>query len=163
MYLLAVVLPPVAVLCCGKPIQALLNIFLTLCVYFPGMIHAIAVVSSHKADQRAKQITQAGLAQAGIVAKAVQQVQPRQQTVYVGVQQPVPQQPKGLPPSQQEVPASVPPPQSPPAATNTRTVRGEVCENCDRSIGRLEEAFLHREHIVCRECYQKLRSEASPG
>lgn len=52
-FLLALLLPPLAVLACGKPIQALLNAGLTLCLYFPGVIHALFVVSSHKADLRA--------------------------------------------------------------------------------------------------------------
>ena len=38
MYLLAILLPPVAVLLCGKPIQAVLNFFLTLCFWVPGAI-----------------------------------------------------------------------------------------------------------------------------
>jgi uncharacterized membrane protein YqaE (UPF0057 family) len=53
MYLLAVLLPPVAVLICGKPIQALVNLLLCLIFYIPGMIHAIMVVNEYKADQRA--------------------------------------------------------------------------------------------------------------
>lgn len=52
MYLLAIVLPPIAVLMAGKPIQFLLNILLTLCGGLPGMIHAIMVVSEYKADKR---------------------------------------------------------------------------------------------------------------
>ena len=52
LYLLAVLLPPVAVLLCGKPIQALLNLLLTVLGYFPGLIHAILVVNAYKADQR---------------------------------------------------------------------------------------------------------------
>ncbi|MFZ4779617.1 MAG: YqaE/Pmp3 family membrane protein, partial [Terrimicrobiaceae bacterium] len=30
-YLLAIILPPLAVLLCGKPFQAVLNLILTLC------------------------------------------------------------------------------------------------------------------------------------
>ncbi len=52
LYLLAILLPPVAVLLCGKPIQALLNLLLTVLGYFPGLIHAILVVNAYKADQR---------------------------------------------------------------------------------------------------------------
>lgn len=58
-YLLAIILPPVAVLLCGKPIQFVLNILLTLCLWIPGMIHALMVVSSHKADQRTDKVVQA--------------------------------------------------------------------------------------------------------
>ncbi len=56
MYLLAVLLPPVAVLICGKPIQALINVVLCLIFYVPGMIHAIMVVNEYKADKRAERL-----------------------------------------------------------------------------------------------------------
>jgi len=58
-YLLAILLPPVAVLMCGKPIQFLLNIILTLCFWLPGAIHAILVVNKHFADKRADRIVAA--------------------------------------------------------------------------------------------------------
>ena len=54
MYLLAILLPPVAVLICGKPFQAIINLILCLCLYIPGMIHAIMVVNEYKADKRAE-------------------------------------------------------------------------------------------------------------
>lgn len=63
-YLLALVLPPVAVLICGKPGQALLNLLLTLLGWIPGAIHAILVVNERKADKRAER-------QAEMVAQAV--------------------------------------------------------------------------------------------
>jgi len=59
LYLVAILVPPLAVLLCGKPFQALLNIVLTLLIYFPGMIHAILVVNNHYADQRTKKIVKA--------------------------------------------------------------------------------------------------------
>lgn len=59
LYLLAIVLPPVAVLMCGKPAQALLNFLLTLCFYFPGMIHAVLVVNSTEADRRNQKVVRA--------------------------------------------------------------------------------------------------------
>ncbi|AVR32079.1 hypothetical protein FORC60_2203 [Bacillus cereus] len=37
MYLLAILLPPVAVLFCGKPIQAIINFILTLIFWVPGL------------------------------------------------------------------------------------------------------------------------------
>lgn len=52
MYLLAILLPPVAVLLCGKPFQAILNFLLCLLFYIPGMIHAIMVVKDKKDDKR---------------------------------------------------------------------------------------------------------------
>ena len=54
LYLLAILLPPVAVLLTGRPIQALLNVLLTLALWFPGVLHAILVVNEHKANQRAR-------------------------------------------------------------------------------------------------------------
>jgi uncharacterized membrane protein YqaE (UPF0057 family) len=58
-YLLAILLPPVAVLLCGKPFLALLNVLLTLCFWIPGAIHALFVVSSHNADRRADRMVKA--------------------------------------------------------------------------------------------------------
>lgn len=58
-YLLALILPPVAVLLCGKPVQAILNVFLSFCFYFPGAIHAVFVVHSHLADQRTARLERA--------------------------------------------------------------------------------------------------------
>jgi uncharacterized membrane protein YqaE (UPF0057 family) len=58
-YLLAVILPPVAVLICGKPIQALINLVLTLLFWIPGLIHAIFVVNGYYADQRADRVIEA--------------------------------------------------------------------------------------------------------
>jgi uncharacterized membrane protein YqaE (UPF0057 family) len=54
LYLLAILLPPLAVLLTGRPLQALLNFFLTLLLWIPGVIHAILVVNEHKANQRAR-------------------------------------------------------------------------------------------------------------
>jgi uncharacterized membrane protein YqaE (UPF0057 family) len=59
LYLLAVVLPPLAVLFCGKPFQALLSIPLTLLGWAPGVIHALFVVSNHYADQRSDRMIHA--------------------------------------------------------------------------------------------------------
>jgi uncharacterized membrane protein YqaE (UPF0057 family) len=58
-YILAILLPPVAVLICGKPGQALFNLLLTLLLWIPGIIHALFVVNSYLADQRAQRITEA--------------------------------------------------------------------------------------------------------
>ena len=52
LYVLAFFLPPVAVLLVGKPIQALINLFLSILLYVPGVIHAILVIRDHKADKR---------------------------------------------------------------------------------------------------------------
>lgn len=53
MYLLAILLPPVAVLLSGKPVQAVLNFILCIFFWIPGVIHAILVVNEKKADKRA--------------------------------------------------------------------------------------------------------------
>lgn len=58
-YLLAIILPPVAVLIKWKPGQALLNLLLTLCFWIPGMIHAILVVNNANAEKRNKELIQA--------------------------------------------------------------------------------------------------------
>ncbi len=55
-FFLAIVLPPLAVLLCGKPLQALLNLFLTLFLWIPGVVHACLVVNAHLADQRAERV-----------------------------------------------------------------------------------------------------------
>ena len=52
-------IPPLAVLSCAKPVTALLNLVLTLMLYFPGLIHAILVVNSYYADKRTDKIVKA--------------------------------------------------------------------------------------------------------
>lgn len=59
LYLLAILLPPVAVLLTGKPFQALLNVILCVFLWVPGVIHAILVVNAHLADQRNKELIKA--------------------------------------------------------------------------------------------------------
>lgn len=57
LYLLAILLPPLAVLLCGKPIQALINCVLCVVTFWIGaVIHALFVVSSHHADQRNQRV-----------------------------------------------------------------------------------------------------------
>lgn len=58
-YLLAVLLPPLAVFLCGKPFQAIISIFLTLLFWVPGVIHALFVVHTHLADKRTDRIVKA--------------------------------------------------------------------------------------------------------
>ena len=55
-YLLAIILPPLAVLLCGKPFQAILTLVLSLCFWIPGVVHALFVVNSHLADMRAEKM-----------------------------------------------------------------------------------------------------------
>lgn len=49
------ILPPLAVIFCKKPGQALFSALLTLLFYFPGVIHAIAVVASYHGEQRRRE------------------------------------------------------------------------------------------------------------
>jgi uncharacterized membrane protein YqaE (UPF0057 family) len=51
-YLLAIVAPPLAVLLCGRPVASLLNLFLTLLGWLPGVVHALLVVADRNADAR---------------------------------------------------------------------------------------------------------------
>ena len=57
LYFLAILLPPVAVfLAGGRPMQALLNLVLTLLGWIPGVIHVFLVVGEYKADKRAERV-----------------------------------------------------------------------------------------------------------
>jgi uncharacterized membrane protein YqaE (UPF0057 family) len=59
LYLLAIVLPPLAVLIAGGIIQCLLNIALTACFIVPGIIHALLVVGNYHADRRNRDVIRA--------------------------------------------------------------------------------------------------------
>lgn len=59
LYLLSLVLPPLAVLLSGKPFQAVLNVFLTLAFWVPGVIHALFVAHNHYADRRMERLIRA--------------------------------------------------------------------------------------------------------
>ena len=52
-YLVAIICPPLAVLMCGRPMQALVNLALTLCLWVPGIIHALFIVNRAMADEKA--------------------------------------------------------------------------------------------------------------
>lgn len=58
-YLIAILLPPLAVLLCGKPVQFVINILLTLAFWIPGMIHALLVVHNHLEEKRTDRIVKA--------------------------------------------------------------------------------------------------------
>lgn len=58
-YLIAILLPPLAVFLCGKPLLSLLNIVLTLLFWVPGIIHALFVVHNHLAEKRTQDILHA--------------------------------------------------------------------------------------------------------
>jgi len=42
-------------------------------------------------------------------------------------------------------------------------VQVEPCENCGRPIGRLEQAYLWQDHVVCEGCYVRLSSAGAAG
>lgn len=37
--------------------------------------------------------------------------------------------------------------------------RLEECANCDRIIGKLEQAYIFKNHIVCKQCYNRLKCQ----
>ena len=59
MKVLAIVLPPLAVLLCGKPVRALMTIPLCILGWVPGVIYAWSVVNATAANKRTKRITKA--------------------------------------------------------------------------------------------------------
>jgi uncharacterized membrane protein YqaE (UPF0057 family) len=57
LYLVAIILPPLAVLLAGKPFQAILNlVLLFITVYVGALIHALFVVHNHYADKRQERL-----------------------------------------------------------------------------------------------------------
>ena len=56
LYPLAIILPPVAVLLCGKFIQVVLNLILTLILWVLGAVHAVSIIHSHLADKRTDRV-----------------------------------------------------------------------------------------------------------
>lgn len=50
-YVLAIFLPPLAVLLEGKFFQFFLNLFLCFCFVFPGIIHALVVVHNGEKER----------------------------------------------------------------------------------------------------------------
>ena len=35
----------------------------------------------------------------------------------------------------------------------------ETCENCERIIGKIEQAYIYNNKIICKECYTRLHNE----
>ena len=50
-YVLAVILPPLAVLSIQRPSHFILNLVLTCCFWVPGVIHALYLVNQHHNNQ----------------------------------------------------------------------------------------------------------------
>ena len=56
MYLIALILPPLAVAMCGKPWQALVACILSLFFWFPGVFYAWVVIAEHNSDRRNREL-----------------------------------------------------------------------------------------------------------
>ncbi len=41
------------------------------------------------------------------------------------------------------------------------TAPKETCENCGRTIGKLETPWLYDDNVVCRECWERLQEETA--
>lgn len=59
LYLVAILLPPLAVACTNRGGAFLANIFLCLLFWVPGIIHALLVVSQHHQDKRTDRLVAA--------------------------------------------------------------------------------------------------------
>lgn len=61
LYVLALLLPPLAMLLCGKPFQAVVSLILQITVigWLPAAIWALFVVNNHYADRRANRMLDA--------------------------------------------------------------------------------------------------------
>ena len=59
MYVVAIFLPPLAVLLCGKPFQALFNLCLCGFFWIPAVVHAFVVIGGQNADRRTDRIVDA--------------------------------------------------------------------------------------------------------
>ena len=49
--------------------------------------------------------------------------------------------------------------QTEPNAPITKSLTVIQCGNCGHEIGRLERAYVHEGHIVCSQCYLKLKQQ----
>src|SRR5262245_44439370 len=61
-YLLAVLVPPAAVLMCRQPGQAVVNVLLTACLWVPGVAHALMVARAAGRRERTDRLASAVLA-----------------------------------------------------------------------------------------------------
>lgn len=58
-YFWAVIIPPLAILLCKKPFQALFNFILWCFGVVPGIIHALFVVHSYESKKKHKELVEA--------------------------------------------------------------------------------------------------------
>ena len=56
LYILAIVCPPLAILLCGKPFQAIFSIVATLFFWVPGVLWAFFVVSDYHHKKEADRV-----------------------------------------------------------------------------------------------------------
>ncbi len=75
-YLLAVFLPPAAVLLCRQPKQAAVNVLLTACFWVPGAAHALMVTRATAERERADRRADAVLAHEERLARERRQTRP---------------------------------------------------------------------------------------
>jgi len=59
MYILCIILPPLAALIAGGFFSFLFNLVFTLLCWIPGVIHAVMVVNNSKAEKRNKRLIKA--------------------------------------------------------------------------------------------------------
>jgi uncharacterized membrane protein YqaE (UPF0057 family) len=57
--ILAIICPPLAVLASGTRAQAAANIGLTLCLFIPGVLHALSVVDQYNVERRYESVMRA--------------------------------------------------------------------------------------------------------
>ncbi|MGZ3945078.1 MAG: YqaE/Pmp3 family membrane protein [Mucilaginibacter sp.] len=58
-YFLCIILPPIAVLTTGRIGAFLLSCLLTLCLWVPGVVHAILVTNDYYEERRHRQMMRA--------------------------------------------------------------------------------------------------------
>jgi len=58
-YFLCIILPPLAVLTTGRVGAFLLSCLLTLCLWIPGVVHAILVTNDYYEERRHRQMMRA--------------------------------------------------------------------------------------------------------
>ncbi|HEX3384084.1 MAG TPA: YqaE/Pmp3 family membrane protein [Mucilaginibacter sp.] len=58
-YFLCIILPPLAVLTTGRIGAFLLSCLLTLCLWIPGVVHAILVTNDYYEERRHRQVIRA--------------------------------------------------------------------------------------------------------
>jgi len=57
--ILAIICPPLAVLLFGTRTQAAANTGLTLCLFIPGVLHALSVVDQYNVERRYESVMRA--------------------------------------------------------------------------------------------------------